>query len=99
MVEKKVTTKKITTPKKPVTKKPTAQKKAPTTSAVIGIGPESVGFWAGDVYQALAAGAKALSITELIKSAKIGRQEVLLGMGWLFKEGKIKDEGDKVTLA
>ena len=42
---------------------------------------------------------KALTIAEIAKLAKITEDEVLVGMGWLFKEGKIKDEDNKVALA
>ena len=42
---------------------------------------------------------KALTVAEIAKCAKITEDEVLVGMGWLFKEGKIKGEDDKVTLA
>ena len=32
-------------------------------------------------------------------AAKITEEDTLLGMGWLFKEGKIKAEANKITLA
>ncbi|MEE0621460.1 MAG: winged helix-turn-helix domain-containing protein, partial [Prevotella sp.] len=51
------------------------------------------------VYQALATAEKALTIAEIAKLANITEDEVLVGMGWLFKEGKIKDEDNKVALA
>ena len=63
------------------------------------INAESVGFRAGDVYQTLATAAKALTVAEIAKAAKISTEEVLLGMGWLFKEGKIKNEDSKIVLA
>lgn len=68
-------------------------------TVVIALNAENVGFKAGDVYQALATAGKALSVREIAQAAKICEEETLLGMGWLFKEGKIKDEGAKVTLA
>ena len=33
------------------------------------------------------------------KAAKISEEETLLGMGWLFKEGKIVEAEAKITLA
>ena len=49
--------------------------------------------------QALAASEKALTVAEIAKAAKISTEDVILGIGWLFKEGKIKDEDNKVALA
>ena len=43
--------------------------------------------------------AKALTVAEIAKAAKISSEEAYLGIGWLFKEGKVKGENDKVTLA
>ncbi|WP_238305807.1 winged helix-turn-helix domain-containing protein [Hoylesella marshii] len=40
-----------------------------------------------------------MSVADLSKAAALNEQEVLLGMGWLFKEGKIKGDGKKVSLA
>ena len=54
---------------------------------------------AGDVYQTLAASEKALTVAEIAKNAKISKEEVYLGIGWLFKEGKVKDEEGLITLA
>ena len=31
--------------------------------------------------------------------AKITEEEAYLGIGWLFKEGKVKDENSKIVLA
>ena len=94
------------TEKKEVKSAPKAAKKATTkkapakkTVAAVAINAENVGFKAGDVYNALAAEAKALTVAEIAKAAKISSEEVYLGIGWLFKEGKIKDEEGKVTLA
>ena len=36
---------------------------------------------------------------EIAKNAKITEEETLLGIGWLLKEGKVKDEEKKITLA
>lgn len=97
MVEKKVTEKKVAakTTTKRTTRKTTVKKAAET----VAINAENVGFRAGDVYQALSVAEKALSVDEIAKAAKITTEEVLLGMGWLLKEGKIKDEDNKFVLA
>ena len=98
MAEKKVTKKvavKKAPAKTPATPKKAAVKKVVTTV----ITSENVGFKAGDVYQALATAEKALTVNEIAKAAKITKQEVLLGTGWLLKEGKVKDEAGKITLA
>jgi len=97
MAEKKATTKKAVAaeaPAKKTTKKATAAKKAELV-----INAETVGFKAGDVYQALAAAEKSLSVKEIAKLAKISEEETFLGIGWLFKEGKIEADGEKVKLA
>lgn len=102
MAEKKTTktaVKKTTTAtaakKAPATKKATAAKKE-----VLYLNEENAGFKAGDVYQALAAAAgKALSLAEIAKAAKITAEDALLGIGWLLKEGKIKNEDNKLVLA
>ena len=60
---------------------------------------ENAGFKAGDVYQALAAAGKALSLAEIAKAAKITAEDAILGIGWLLKEGKIKNEDNKLVLA
>ncbi len=70
-------------------------KKAPAKKAAtkaLYINAESVGFRAGDVYQALAAAGKSLTVAEIAKAANISTEEVLLGIGWLFKEGKVVGE-------
>lgn len=96
MTEKK-TTKAVATKKTATTKKSTVKKVA--SKSVVVPTAENVGFKAGDVYQALATAEKALTIAEIAKLANITEDEVLVGMGWLFKEGKIKDEDNKVALA
>jgi hypothetical protein len=100
MAEKKTTKKaaaevKAAEPKKATVKKAAAPKKA----AAIAVNAENAGFKAGDVYQALAAAEKALSVKEIAKAAKISEEETLLGLGWLFKEGKLNAADDKITLA
>jgi len=100
MAEKKTT--KASTAKAATEKKATATKKVAAPKAakvVIALNAENAGFKAGDVYQALAVAAKPLSVAEIAKQANISTEETLLGMGWLFKEGKIFPEGEKVTLA
>lgn len=96
MAEKKATTK--AAPKKEAAKKAPA-KKAAAKKTVIALNAENAGFKAGDVYQALAAAGAALTVAEIAKNAKISEEEALLGIGWLFKEGKIKNEDNKVVLA
>jgi len=97
MTVKKVTETKAAAPK--AAAKKVAPRKAAAKKVAFEINAESVGFKAGDVYQALATAEKALSVAEIAKAAKISNDEALLGMGWLFKEGKIKDAEGKVTLA
>ena len=101
MAEKKATAKKATETKAAAAKKTTVKKAAAPKAekAVLAVNAENVGFKAGDVYQALAAAGKALNVKEIAKAAKISEEETLLGLGWLFKEGKLVNEGEKVTLA
>jgi hypothetical protein len=96
MAEKKTTkaaAEKATTVKKAATKKTAAKK------VEVVINAETVSFKAGDVYQALFAAEKALTVKQIAKAAKISEEETLLGMGWLFKEGKIKEDNALFTLA
>jgi hypothetical protein len=103
MAEKKATTKKAATETKATAaKKTTTVKKAAApkaTKAALVVNAENAGFKAGDVYQALAAAEKALTVKEIAKAAKISEEETLLGLGWLFKEGKLANDAEKVTLA
>jgi hypothetical protein len=99
MAEKKTTTKKAAATKAAEPKKETVKKAAAPKKAAIVLNAENVGFKAGDVYQALAAAGKALTVKEIAKAAKISEEETLLGMGWLFKQGKIVDAEAKITLA
>ena len=98
MAEKKATAKKATETKAAAAKKTTTVKKAAAKS-VLAVNAENAGFKAGDVYQALAAAGNALTVKEIAKAAKISEEETLLGLGWLFKEGKLANDGEKVTLA
>lgn len=82
--------------------KKAAAKKAPAKKVEkkdLAVNAEMAGFKAGDVYNALASAEKSLSVKEIAKIAGISEEEVLVGMGWLFKEGKIKDDEDLVALA
>ncbi len=96
MVEKKTTK---TAEKKPAAKKAPVKKTVVAKKVDLALNAENAGFKAGDVYQALAAAESALSVAEIAKAAKISAEEAILGIGWLFKEGKIKDENNKVALA
>ena len=100
MAEKKATTKKAATAEKAsAAKKATAAKKT-VKAAELAVNAENIGFKAGDVYQALAAAENALSVKEIAKAAKISEEETLLGLGWLFKEGKLQStEDNKIALA
>lgn len=96
MTEKNVSVKKAATK---AAEKKAAPKRSTAKKVVFEINAETVGFKAGDVYLALATAEQPLSVAEIAKAAKITTEETLLGMGWLFKEGKIKDAENKITLA
>ena len=81
------------------TAKKVATSKKTATKVSIVINAENVGFKAGDVYQTLASVNKALSVEEIAKLANITVEETYLGIGWLFKEGKVKDQDNLITLA
>ena len=89
MAEKKTTKKaaapKAEEPKKAAVKKAAAPKKA--VKAAFTVNAENAGFKAGDVYQALAAAEKALTVKEIAKAAKIS------------EEGKLAAADEKITLA
>ncbi len=74
----------------PVAKKRCGRK--PAVKSEDYINAESAGFRAGDVYQALASAGKSLTVAEIAKAANITKEQALLGLGWLFKEGKVKGE-------
>jgi len=99
MAEKKTTKKAAAPAKAAEPKKATVKKAAAPKKAALVVNGENAGFKAGDVYQALAAAEKALTVKEIAKAAKISEEETLLGLGWLFKEGKLATADDKVTLA
>lgn len=82
------------------TKTATTKRTSAAAKKVVDLSPENVGFKAGDVYQALAAAGTPLNVKEIQKAAKIAEAEVLLGIGWLYKEGKILlAEDNKIMLA
>ncbi|MBF1439950.1 winged helix-turn-helix domain-containing protein [Hoylesella nanceiensis] len=83
---------------KKTAKKVATSKKTATKISIV-INAENVGFKAGDVYQTLASANKALSVEEIAKLANITVEETYLGIGWLFKEGKVKDQDNLITLA
>jgi hypothetical protein len=101
MAEKKATKKAATEVKETAAKKVTKTTTKKAAKAVeFAVSAENIGFKAGDVYQALAAAEKALNVEEIAKAAKISTEETLLGLGWLFKEGKLLSADDnKVALA
>lgn len=74
-----------------------AEKK--TVKSEIFVDAENAGFRAGDVYNALHDNEGAKSVKELVKLTGKTEVEVLLGIGWLLKEGKLKGEDGKVVLA
>ncbi len=99
METKKVTTK-TTATKAAAAKRTTTRKACARKSSEVAINAQNIGFKAGDVYNALAAADKALSVVEIAKAAQISANEVLVGLGWLFKEGKVAGQEDnKVVLA
>jgi hypothetical protein len=101
MAEKKATKKAATEVKETAAKKTTKTTTKKAAKAVgFAVTAENIGFKAGDVYQTLAAAEKALNVEEIAKAAKISTEETLLGLGWLFKEGKLLSADDnKVALA
>ena len=102
MTEKKATrktaTKKAVATKTTTTTKRAAAKKV-EVEVEVAVSAENAGFRAGDVYQALAASEKPMSVAEIAKAANITCEEVYLGIGWLLKEGKVKNEENLITLA
>lgn len=99
MAEKKETKTVSTT----ATKKAAAPKRACARKTTVKTTPElsalSVGFKAGDVYQSLATAGQPLTVDEVAKAANITVEEVLLGTGWLLKEGKVTNTDGKLVLA
>ena len=51
---------------------------------------ESIGTWAGEVYQALEKSeTHLLGLKELKKATKLKKDEIMAALGWLGREGKI----------
>lgn len=51
---------------------------------------ESIGTWAGNVYQALEkSDTHILGLKELKKATKLKKDEIMAALGWLGREGKI----------
>lgn len=81
-------------------KKCATKKAATAKESIVYYNAENAGFKAGDVYQVLAAAEKALTVAEIAKKAKTTAEDVLLGLGWLLKEGKVTStEDNKIVLA
>lgn len=101
MAKKKATTSEAAV--KTTAKKATEVKVAKVAKAAakkeIFVDAENAGFRAGDVYQALYASGESKSVEELEKLTNKTAVEVLLGIGWLLKEGKVKGDDGKVVLA
>jgi hypothetical protein len=59
---------------------------------------EIFGVSAGKVWQVLSQAQKPLTLTEITRKSSLKTDEVLPGLGWLGKEGKIEivKEGSKV---
>ena len=86
--------------KKATAAKTTTKKAATKAAAIVYYNAENAGFKAGDVYQVLAAAEKALTVAEIAKKAKTTNEDVILGLGWLLKEGKVTStEDNKIVLA
>jgi len=83
---------------KAAARKTTAEKKVVAKKEIF-VDADNAGFRAGDVYNALHDNEGAKSVEELEKLTGKTEVEVLLGIGWLLKEGKLKGEGGKVVLA
>lgn len=108
MAEKKTTAAKATTAKKAAAK-PAAEKKAPAKKAattktakaeIIYVNAENAGFKAGDIYNTLDAAQAPMTVAEIAKAANTTEGNILLGAGWLLKEGKLSTtEDNKLTLA
>lgn len=91
------------TEKKEVKSAPKAAKKAPAKKApakksVVAINAENVGFKAGDVYNALAAEAKALTVAEIAKAANITLRRFILVLVGSLRRAKLKVRMTKLLL-
>ena len=79
METKKVTTK-TTATKAAAAKRTTARKACARKSSEVAINAQNIGFKAGDVYNALAAADKALSVEEIAKAMGIDREDIVLAL-------------------
>ncbi len=99
---KKATTKaaaaKTTTVKKAPAAKAPAKKTAAKKAEVI-VDAQNAGFSAGDIYQALSAAGSAMTVAQLAKATAKTEGDVLLGIGWLLREGKVNGDANQVSLA
>lgn len=92
------------TEKKEVKSAPKAAKKAPAKKApakksVVAINAENVGFKAGDVYNALAAEAKALTVAEIAEGCVIlALRRFILALVGSLKRAKLKVKTIKLLL-
>ena len=78
---KKEATAKAAPAKKAEEKKTTATAAKKAAATVVYVNSENAGFKAGDVYNALAAAEKALTVAEIAKKAKTTAEDVYLGLG------------------
>jgi serine/threonine protein kinase len=62
------------------------------------ISAEVAGFSAGDVYSALSLAERALTFAGIVKGANISPAKVLLGIGWLLREGKVHLANNRIGL-
>ncbi|MCM1291890.1 MAG: winged helix-turn-helix domain-containing protein [Prevotella sp.] len=58
---------------------------------------ESIGTWAGEIYKALdSVDTKILGLKQLKKVTKLKKDELMAGIGWLGREGKVViDQNDE----
>lgn len=97
MAEKKTT--KAAAPKAAPKAAPAKKAAAPAKKVEVYFDAVNAGFKAGEVYQVLAAAGKAMTVAEIAKKAKASNEEVILGIGWLLKEGKVTSIDNKIVLA
>ena len=92
MAEKKATTKAAPV-KKAATKKAAAPKKTTAKESALFINAESVGFRAGDVYQALAAAGKAMSVAQ-----RLAQKRFILVLAGSSKRARLKTRTTRLHL-
>ncbi len=96
---------KIMTEKKEVKSAPKAAKKATTKKApakkavaAVAINAENVGFKAGDVYNALAAEAKALTVAEIAKVQRSALRRFILVLVGSSKRARLRMKKERLLL-